>query len=189
MGVIVLAVAASGLTGIATSALFTDTDTIAANTFTTGSVTLSTNPTTAAIAMANMVPGDKVTRPITVTNAGSMSLRYSVLSTTDALDANVLAPQLDLTIKTGVTTCDNANFGSSGVIAVGTATGDLGSTTGTKVMGDAATGPNTGDRTLAPGSEILCLQVELPIGVGSGSMGKTTTATFKFDSEQTLNNP
>jgi hypothetical protein len=58
-----------------------------------------------------MAPGDEVTNPITVTNGGSLELRYAVTSTTTE---NTLAGQLDLTIKTGVTTCTNGGFGASG---------------------------------------------------------------------------
>ena len=189
LGVIVTAVAAAGLTGVVTSALFTDTDTITGNTFTTGTVSLTTSPATAAITMTGMAPGDKVTRAITVTNAGTMALRYAVLSTTDAPDADFLAAQLDFTIKSGVTTCDDTGFDVGGSTVV-YATGDLGSTTGAKVVGDSAAGAQAGDRVLAAaGSEVLCAQVLVPLGTGNTYQGKTTTATLTFNAEQTVNNP
>lgn len=66
----------------------------------------------------------------------------------------------------------------------------LGSTAGTKVLGDAATGAQAGDRTLASGAnEVLCLQVSLPIATGNTYSNRTTTAVLRFDAEQTVNNP
>ena len=185
VGAVVLATASTGLVGVATSALFTDTKTITANTFTSGTVSLTATPATTAITMANMGPGDKVTAPITVTNAGA-AMRYAVVSVTTE---DPLAAQLDLTIKTGVTTCTNGGFDATGVVAY--APGDLGSTgAGTKVIGDALQGSQAGDRALAvSASEVLCAQVTLPMGTGMAFQSLNTTATFTFNAEQTFNNP
>lgn len=186
VGVIVLTVSAAGLTGVATSALFIDSANVAAGPFTAGTVSLTATPATSALTFANMAPGDTVTAPITVTNAGTLAQRYAVVSVTTE---NTLAAQLDLTIKSGVTTCTNGGFAGSGVVAY--ATGDLGSTTpGTKVIGDSATGIHAGDRVLAAsGAETLCAQVVLPTATGNTFQTLTTTATLTFNAEQTLNNP
>ena len=166
-------------------AVFTDTQSVTDNTFSTGSVDLSTNPTTALVTLSDMAPGDEVTNPITVSNAGSLELRYAVTSTTTE---NVLAAQLDLTIKTGVTTCTNGGFGASGTVIYGP--GDLGSVAGTNVIGNPAQGPDTGDRTLSGSSnEILCFNVKLPLSTGNSYQSLTTTATLAFQAEQTKNNP
>lgn len=189
LGLIVVAVALVGATSAITGAFFTDSKTVTGNTFTTGTVQLGVAPTSAAITLANMAPGDVVTAPITVTNPGSLAERYSVVSTTDATDNNFLAAQLQLTIKSGVTSCTTAGFTSSGLVIYNA--GVLGSTTGTNVVGDPAPGNNSGDRVLPPttGSEDLCFQVTLPTSTGNTFQGKTTTATLTFDSEQTKNNP
>ena len=182
--VAVVGLSAATLTGMATGAFFTDTASVDANTFTTGTVEISTTPTTAVVSFSTMAPGDRVTAPLVVRNDGTLALRYSFLSTTTE---DLLAAQLDLTVKTGVTTCDNTGFSSSGTVLYGAA--DLGSTGGTKVLGDAAPGQSTGDRTLdASTSEILCLSVALPSATGNAYQGQTTTATFRFDAEQTANN-
>jgi spore coat-associated protein N len=188
LALIVVAVALVGVTSAVTGAFFTDTKSITANTFTTGTVKLGVGPTSAAITFANMAPGDTVTSPITVSNTGSLSERYAVLSTSDVTDANFLAAQLQMTIKSGVTTCTTGGFTATGAVIYNA--GVLGSTAGSKVIGDAAQGAQAGDRVLASGtSETLCVQVTLPMATGNAYQGATTTDTLKFDSEQTANNP
>ena len=166
-------------------ALFTDTASVPGNTFSTGTVDISTAPSSALVTFSAMAPGDQVTNPITVTNAGTLQLRYAVTSTTTE---NTLAAQLDLTIKSGVVTCTNAGFGASGSVVY--ATGDLGSTTGVNVVGSPTQGAQAGDRTLNAGAnEVLCFNVSLPLATGNAFQGLSTTATFAFQSEQTANNP
>jgi hypothetical protein len=166
-------------------AIFTDSQSVPSNTFSTGTLELSTNPTTALVTFSGMAPNDEVTNPITVTNSGSLQLRYAVTSTTTE---DTLAAQLDLTIKTGVTTCTNAGFDTDGTVIYGP--GDLGSVAGTDVIGDPTQGADTGDRTLnASANEILCFNVQLPSSTNNTYQGLTTTATFNFQAEQTSSNP
>ncbi len=166
-------------------AVFTSTASVGSNTFSTGTVALTTAPTTALVTLSAMAPGDQVTAPITVTNGGTLDLRYAVTSTTTE---NTLAGQLALTIKSGVTTCTNAGFGGSGTVLYGAAT--LGSTTGVNVVGNPTQGAQAGDRTLTAGTnETLCFNVSLPLSSSSTYQGLTTTATFAFQGEQTKNNP
>ncbi len=172
------------LLSLSVLALFTDTASVPANTFTTGTVDISTNPATALVTFSDMAPGDQVVNAITVSNAGSLELRYAVTSTTTE---DVLAAQLDLTIKSGVTTCTIAGFDTDGTVVY--AAGDLGSVAGTNVIGDPTQGAQAGDRTLAAsGSEVLCFKVSLPSSTGNTFQGLTTTATFAFQAEQTKNN-
>ncbi len=166
-------------------AIFTDTASVPANTFTTGTVDISTSPTTALVTFSGMAPNDQVTNPITVSNLGTLQFRYAVTSTTTE---NTLAAQLDLTIKSGVTTCTNGGFGTDGTVVY--ATGDLGSTTGVNVIGNPAQGSQAGDRTLnASASEVLCFNVSLPSSTGNTYQGLTSTATLAFQAEQTSSNP
>jgi spore coat-associated protein N len=165
-------------------AVFTDTAGVPSNTFSTGTVDISTSPQSALVTFSNMAPGDQVTAPITVSNAGSLDLRYAVTSTTTE---NALAGQLQLTIKSGVTTCTNAGFGGSGTVLYGP--GVLGTTSATNVIGNPAQGAQSGDRTLsASANEVLCFNVSLPLSTGNSFQNLTTTATFAFDAEQTKNN-
>ncbi len=131
-----------------------------------------------------MAPGDKVTAPITVSNAGTLGLRYAVTSTTTE---DILAAQIDLTIKSGVTTCTTAGFAATGTVVYNA--GVLGSVAGSNVVGNPTSGAHSGDRELAASAnETLCFQAELPLTTGDSFQGVTSTATFAFVSEQTVNN-
>ena len=179
-----LTVATIGV-GAASLALFTSTANVPANTFTAGTVVISTNPVTALVTIAAMAPGDAVTAPITVSNTGTLDLRYAISSVATNADAKGLKDQLVLTIKSGVATCTNAAYAATGTIEY---TGDLDSTTG-KLVGDAASGSDLGDRLLAASTnEVLCFHVSLPLATGDAFQAATTTATFTFDAEQTKNN-
>ena len=187
---ILLAVAAIGVLalvgGIAGLAVFTDQETIGANAFDTGTVDLSTAPTTALVTFTGMAPGDSVTNSLVVSNIGSLEFRYAISSTATNADALGLKDALTLTIKTidvtlPATPCDD--FDGTTLY-----TGDLDSTAGL-LVGNAAQGADAGDRVLiATGSETLCFRAELLLAV-TGPQGAATTATFTFDAEQTANNP
>ena len=185
---LVLLIVTGLLAGFAKSgfALFTSSATIGANTFTTGTVELTTNPTTALVVFSNMAPGDQVTAPVVVTNNGSLELRYAITATATNPDSKNLMSQLALTIKSGVTTCTNAGFTGDGTQLY---TGALGSLAGINVVGDPTTGAQSGDRNLAASAnETLCFNVTLPLATGNAYQNATTTATFTFAAEQTINN-
>ena len=98
--------------------------------------------------------------------------------------------QLDLTVKSGVTTCTNAGFDADGTVIYGP--GDLGAGLigGMNIIGNPAQGAHPGDRTLAAGAkEDLCFNVELPSSTNNTYQGLSATATFNFQAEQTKNNP
>jgi hypothetical protein len=169
-----------------TLAIFRSARSVTANTFNSGSVVITTGPTTALLAVSGMMPGDSVTKALQVTNGG-VPMRYAISSTATNPDTKGLKDQLALTIKavdvtTPATPCDN--FDGATLYS-----GDLDSASG-KLIGDIAQGNQAGDRTLAAGtSEYLCFRVALPIGASSTYMLTTTTATFTFGAEQTANNP
>src|SRR3990170_5306944 len=146
-----------GLAGIGTFgafSIFTSTATNPSNTFSTGSVSISTSPASAFITFSSMVPGDTTTQSLVVSNDGTLQLRYAITSSATNADAKGLKDQLVLTVKTiDVTTpgtpCDNF---------VGTQlyTGDLDSTAGA-LVGSNAQGSQADDRTLAASTnETLC---------------------------------
>ena len=164
-----------GLGGLSLFTATTDND---GNAFTSGSVDISTSPASAFLMMSNMAPGDSVTAQLTVSNDGTLDLRYAM--TTDAVDGVPpgLAAALTLVIReegTDCTTFDGTELYNGSL--------DLG------YIGDPTPGPDTGDRpiTVAAGSEVLCFRVTLPSGA-TGPQGASTTATFTFDAEQTINN-
>jgi spore coat-associated protein N len=172
-------VIAGSFLGSGVSAFFTDSATIPANTFTTGTVDLTTSPTTAAIAYSNMSPGDVVTNPVTVSNGGSVTLRYALSSTATNTDTKGLKDQLVLAIKN-----EDAGGGCAAFTGTSLYSGDLDSTAG-KLIGDSAAGAQTGDRTLtSSSSEVLCFRATLPSATGNAFQTAATTATFTFDAEQ-----
>ena len=135
-------------------ALFTDTESVTGNNFTTGTIDLVASPASVVVTMPAMVPGDQVTAPLNVDNAGSLELRYSMTSTTTE---NVLAAELVLTVKSGVTTCDDGNWTTDGTTLY---SGILGLLATQAVLGSTAPGADPGDRTLIAGAnEDLCLNV------------------------------
>jgi predicted ribosomally synthesized peptide with SipW-like signal peptide len=178
--------------GIASLALFTSGATVPGNTFTAGTVVLGTSPTSALITYTNMAPGDQVTAPLTVSNTGSLDLRYAATTLATNSDGKGLAAALVLTVKAGVTSCTDANWTASGTVVYGpNVLGPV--VTAGALFGDPATGDQAGDRPLtATSDDVLCFHVALPLGTGDGSQnylqGSTTTATFQFYAEQTKNN-
>lgn len=163
-----------------TQAVWSDSATIGSNAFSTGSVDISTNPTSALVAYSDMAPGDAVTDDVVVSNGGSMELRYAISASISG--STTLSDGLTLRIKSGVTTCTNGGFGTDGTTLY---SGSL--TAG--AVGDAAQGSHTGDRTLAASaSETLCFQVELPSNASNSLQSLSATATFTFSAEQTANN-
>jgi hypothetical protein len=178
--VVAVAVAVIGLS----SALFTNETAVDANNFTAGTIDIAASPGTAALVVPNMAPGDKVTSTISVSNTGTLEHRYAVVSTSSE---NTLAAQLEMTVKSDVTSCNNAGFAGSGTIIYGS--GDAGSTTGLKIIGDSTQGFDAGDRVLAASdSEDLCVQIELPISTPNSFQAASTSLEFAFFAEQTANN-
>lgn len=169
-----------------THALFTDSASIGSNTFSSGTVDISTSPTSALVTYSNMAPGDSVTNSLTVTNAGTLALRYAIASSATNADSKGLKDQLTLTVKTAdVVTVDGACNQFDGTQLY---TGDLDSSDG-KIVGDSASGAQSGDRSLnSSANETLCVKVLLPSSSGNSFQNATTTATFTFDAEQTANN-
>lgn len=188
-----LALSAVSLVGFAavvtagTLAVFSDQEAIGANAFSAGTVDLGTSPTTAVVALAGMMPGDTVTNPLVVTNQpGSGALRYAVSSTATDTDGLGLKDQLVLTVKTGDSAAPTSCAAFSGTQLY---SGDMDSTAG-MLVGDAAQGAQSGDRTLDAGAdETLCFRVSLPLDTGNSFKNAASTATFTFDAEQTANNP
>ena len=180
-------VLALGTLSFGALAIFTDSQSVGANSFTTGTVDISTTPATALVSYSNMAPGDSVTDDIVVANNGSLALRYALTSAATNTDAKALKDQLTLTIRaadltTPLLPCDNFD-------GLALYSGDLDASTGA-LVGDSPPGAQTGDRTLAAGaSETLCFRVSLPSATGNAYQDATTTATFTFDAEQTANNP
>lgn len=185
----------AALLGAASQAIWTDTDTVGGNDFTTGTLILNVAPGTALVTFTSpvMTPGDSdpVTggNTLTVTNGGTMELRYAAEVTVSPV--NDLQSELKLTIRaidatTPGTPCNDFDG------AVLYPLGDLATTDGIDepLFGDKTAGADANDRVLAAGAnEELCFRVELPLAASNAAQGISTTATFTLYSEQTANNP
>jgi len=160
-------------------AIFTSTQSLGANAFTTGTVILGLNPATALLTSANMMPGDTVAGSLVVSNTGTAQLRYALTSASTNADGKGLMNQIALTVKTLGTSCavfDGTSLYSGALSAA--------------AFGNPAQGAQAGDRTLnAAAGETLCFQANLPLATGNAFQGATTTTTFTFSAEQTANNP
>jgi len=159
VSLLVIAVTAV-MVGGASLAIFTDSASNTGNTFATGTVDIALSPASALVTHGNMAPGDSVSGDLTVTNSGSLELRYAMTTTGD--DASTLDEQLECTIKD-----------SSDTVLY---TGPL-------------SGAQLGDRVLDSGdSEVLTFIVELPLDTDNDYQGQSCTVSFDFAAEQTANN-
>ena len=186
MGLLMIGLLSTG--GLAgTAALFTDTQGVGANTFTTGTLDLTAAPATAVVAFSGMAPGHKTVGAVTVTNGGSLQMRYAISSATTE---NTLAGLIDLTVwdEAAESVVDGScDANAPGSVLYGPA--DLGTTSGINLVGDPTTGAQAGDRVLsASANEVLCFKAELPLATSNAAQGLTSTATLNFQAEQTANN-
>ena len=169
----------ASLIGFGGLSLFTASTDNDGNAFTSGSVDISTAPASAFLTLLNMAPGDSVTEQLTVSNDGTLDLRYAMTTVADNDDLLGLAAALTLVIREEGTDCTtfDGNVLYNNSLNLG-------------YIGNPGAGPDAGDReiTVAAGSEVLCFRVTLPSGA-TGPEGASTTATFTFDAEQTTNNP
>jgi hypothetical protein len=185
-GLLALLIAGAAIISVTGSiislAIFTDTQQVTGNTFTTGTIDISVAPATALLSATTMMPGDTVNGSAVVTNAGTAQLRYSITGIATDADGKHLYQVLTITIRTLGTNC--ATFDGTQLFS-----GTVGIAT-TNLVGDPTQGGQVGDRTLnASANETLCFRATLPLGTGNGYQGATTTMTFTFDAEQTANNP
>lgn len=193
-----VALAAAGLTSLTTSALFTDTQMMSATDFTTGTVRISPEMSATpglTLAAGNLAPGDTTFGAVTVSNIGSLELRYatSLTGANPVAQTADLAGELDLTLyaaPAGSTTDVAASCNATGVSALTAVATRVGlPLTTTALLGSNAQGPDAGDRTLgAQTAETLCVALTLPLETGNTFQGTTASVTFTFDAEQTANN-
>ncbi|MFN8156772.1 MAG: hypothetical protein U0R68_05120 [Candidatus Nanopelagicales bacterium] len=165
---------------ILSAARMTDRGTTTSATVTSGSVSLALSNGASASSWTGAVslkPGDTAYKRITVTNDGTSRLRYAVTATSSsALSAKLV---MNVAVITSGSACSSTTY-AAGTVVSGT---DLafGASTALNVIGDPATGAQTGDRVLAAsGADNLCLRLGLPTGTGLGYAGRSTTATTTF---------
>jgi hypothetical protein len=169
---------------LASLAVLQDSQATSAETVTSGNIGLSLSNGAASgqwTGAFSMAPGatSQYFR-ITVSNSGSAALVYAVAATSTT---NTLASQLTVTVAklaTVTTNCSASSY-TSGIVVSNTGTLPFGSTTGVNIIGNPASGVQTGDRTLGgAAADNLCLKVDLPLGTGLGYAGRGSTATTTF---------
>ena len=190
---VLLVVAAAATIGAASFslAIFTSTQTVAANAFTTGTIVLGVAPASAIFTSSSMMPGDAVPagapgQAVTISNTGTGALRYAISGASTDSDSKHLNTQLLITVRQ-----PDGNAGSSCTLMTGNSLfSAVVPTAGLNMVGDPAQGGQAGDRTLAGGSsETLCFKASLPLTTTNAYQSATSTYTFTFNAEQTANNP
>lgn len=178
----VLGLAAATMALSFSGAFFTDTDAVDAAVITTGSLSL-TAPATVDFTLTNMAPGDTSNRTISLTNGGSLQLRYDMATTAVNSDATFpLSTQLTSIVYLESQEPDTAGANLTCDATYATAATYTALSTGS--LGAAAL---TNRVVAASGTEVLCVAVQLPSATGNDYQSDTTDVTFTFNSEQTAN--
>jgi predicted ribosomally synthesized peptide with SipW-like signal peptide len=181
IGATALAVVGISLGTMLSLAIFTDDADVDNNTFSTGTIDLSTTPTTALFTVPSMMPGDSAYGQLNVANSGSGQLRYAMTSSSTDPDGKALAGAVDLEVREKAAGTCAADF--TGTVVMSTT--DLASA----AFGDVSAGQDTGDRVLdASASENLCFKASLPGSTDDSYQDADTVTTFTFHAEQTANN-
>jgi hypothetical protein len=182
-----------GATGATFSlALFTSQATVAANSFTTGTIILTTNPVSALLTAGvpnPLMPGDTINGTLVVTNGGTGDLRYAISA--DSTTTGGLNTQILITIKTADIATGNTCTAWTGTTIFGGAGGvTIANVAMAPIVGDPAQGAQAGDRplTVVTHQETLCFRAVLPLATPNGYQNTTASYTFQFDAEQTKNN-
>ena len=120
--------------GAMSLAIFTDTS-ASTGTFTSGTIDVTSSPTV-AFTVGAMMPGDNNTLALTIANAGTGALRYSLAT----VATNTLGDTLTLTVKTLGANC--TAFDGTTVLAATVLDG--------AAIGSPTQGADSGDRVLRP---------------------------------------
>lgn len=168
---------------MASNALWVDKAQVSGSKFTAGTVKLTAGPAAPVLWKVNGYPGYSQVTPITVTNTGSMAMRYAVTG----YETGGMAPVLKIEAKAGVTSCTAAGFTATGTSILAAKT--LTVNTETALIGSTVAGAQSGDRTLAVGaSEVLCFRITEDTSAGNAYMSTTGTLRLTVTGEQTKNN-
>jgi predicted ribosomally synthesized peptide with SipW-like signal peptide len=171
-GIGVAAAAAAVLAvGAGTYASFSDTESIPQTTFAAGNLDLQVGGTvtTDPLKFENFVPGDKATRTIVLTNAGSIAGNLSVKFTVNGTEGGCVEPETDVE-----TTCDGGSELLEQLLVKvnGQDYGSLG-TLGTN-------GIPTGGTLAAGAKQDFTIVVELPKGAKNDVMTDTAAVTAEL---------
>jgi hypothetical protein len=141
-------------------AAFGDSESFGLNRVTSASVSIAVGSNTVPIETAMLAPGDRLLGQIVFENQGSLPLRYALTADTSTVGVVPLLDVLRWKIWPG---------SAGGVCSPASAAGQLlfdGVMDQSIVLGDPAIGQDPGDRLVdVLTTDLLCMEVELPIGV------------------------
>ena len=186
-GIALVGVAGAGIGSIASSALFTDTESTTAATITSGTIAITAGGDyNSYFPTSSMMPGDDKYGIITIAN-GNGAARLS--STANWSVANALTTDLEIRMvsATSTSTCTSSTDFSSPLNSVVKPASS--SATSFAMFGSATAGDQTGDQTLAVNTTYYyCVNVKMPTSMPTAAQGDTSDLTFTFNAEQTANN-
>ncbi len=188
----ILVLAGVGATSLTTAAVFTDADPLT-GALSTGTLVLEAGGAELTMPVGGLAPGGTVVAPLTVRNTGSLELRYALsmsAASTSAAGAD-LRDQLRLRVLEDATCTLDSVTSARELGRVPAADGAFGLPgEQVAVVGDPATGAQSGDRTLVAvtGAETLCLEVHMARDAGNDYQDTSVALSLVLDSEQTVNN-
>ena len=186
-GIALVGVAGAGIGSIASSALFTDTESTTAATITSGTIAITAGGDyNSYFPTSSMMPGDDKYGIITIAN-GNGAARLS--STANWSVANALTTDLEIRMvsATSTSTCTSSTDFSSPLNSVVKPASS--SATSFAMFGSATAGDQTGDQTLAVNTTYYyCVNIKMPTSMPTAAQGATSDLTFTFNAEQTANN-
>ena len=187
----VVGLSAISIANLASSALLTDSKSAGPAAVTSGNVGLTLGTTTFSnFASAASAPGDAKYTLLTVTNSGSLALRYSATVTWSTSNALTQAMQFGvIKVATSASTCDSTLAWTTAVDNTTYLAKDVtASGTSIALFGSSATGAQTGDRALAAAASDYLYVRELEPSTYSTNTVVSSNLSLTFDSEQTANN-
>ena len=180
------------LTSMTSGAVFTDSRAVSPTTVTTGTVALSLGASTiATLGSTANAPGDSHYALISVSNTGTLAVRYSatvIWSTANLLTRAMLFSVIE--VATASSPCDDTLSWTSAPDGTNVLAADVKVSTGTSapLFGSTAAGQQAGDRPVdADGIEHLCVR-ELEPSTYSTNTALTASVSLRFDAEQSANN-
>lgn len=163
-------------------AAFGDSETLGVNRLSSATVEVEVGDRTARIESENLAPGDRSVGSIEVVNAGTLPIRYALV--TD-LSADPLGRWLtwELWEKARGQSCESDGAPADPLIA-GLVLGSDGRTS-EPILGDVAVGLDPGDRILQPDSaEVLCVAVTFDLAAPDTVQDRQIDQAFTIVAEQ-----
>ncbi|WP_040337125.1 TasA family protein [Candidatus Blastococcus massiliensis] len=175
--------AAAAVAGMGTFGAFTDSSTPVATTISSGTVSIDlTQPSPIAFNASGLVPGDTVTRPMTLKNDGNTPLSTVSLTST-ATVGSVLTTDTTNGLQLAVKACPTAYVQGGTTLAptFTCASGERTVLTGPAVTMNALNNPNS----LTPGgTDYLAVSFTLPASADNGFQNKSATLSLVFTGTQ-----